>query len=58
MSKLVILTLTLQEARTLNTYLPHPSDPKVARPDGGYRHAHSKLNAAIVKADKPERRKV
>lgn len=58
MSKLVILTFTLQEAKTLATYLPHPSDSKVAHPDHGYRDAHRKLTAAVAKAEKPERRKV
>lgn len=58
MAKLIILTLTLPEAKALTTYLPHPTDSKVAHPDGGYRDAHRKLNAAIAKAEKPERRKV
>lgn len=58
MARLVIITLSLQEAKALLHYLPHPTSSIVAHPDGGYRDAHRKLSAAIVKADKPEVRKV
>lgn len=58
MATLVILTLSLPEAKALARYLPVPTNKEIAHPDGGYREGHRKLNAAIARAEKPERRKV
>lgn len=56
MAKLCILTLTLAEAKALLYHLPHPTSSIVTSLD--YQDAHRKLNNAVVRADKPEVRKV
>jgi hypothetical protein len=58
MAKLVILTLTLQEAKALFLRLPQPHANAIPNWNTDYIEAYRKLGDHIRGAEQPQRRKV